>query len=179
MNRNPLRPVAGRASLSAAAVLALAVAASAAPLKAGDKAPNFTAPLSDGTTFTLSAGLDKAPIVLYFYPKDFTPGCTKEACSLRDAFPRFQDFKTTVIGISYDSIESHKKFSQKHKLPFPLASDADKKVAKAFGVDGLMFAKRATFIVGKDGVILWANPAVDPSAHGQELQDALAQFAPK
>jgi len=168
-----------RLLLSCAFVLAAAPAFARAPLKAGDKAPDFSAPLSDGTEFKLSENLPKAPLVLYFYPKDFTPGCTKEACALRDDFPRFQDFQATVIGISYDSIDSHKKFAAKHRLPFPLASDADKTVAKAFGVDGLLFAKRATFIVGGDGTILWANPSVSPSTHSRELQAALAKFAPK
>lgn len=165
--------------LLAALLATFAVAASAAPLKAGDKAPDFSAPLSDGSTFTLSKSLDKAPIVLYFYPKDFTPGCTKEACSLRDAFPKFQDYKATVVGVSYDSIQKHKEFAEHYRLPFPLASDSDKKVAKAFGVDGLLFAKRATFIIGKDRSILWANPSVDPSKHSAELEAALAKFAPK
>lgn len=162
-------------------VLAAACAAPAAakPLKAGDMAPDFTAPLTDGSAFTLSKSLDKAPIVLYFYPKDFTPGCTKEACALRDAFPRFQDYKAMILGVSYDSVQKHKEFTEKHKLPFPLASDSDKKVAKAFGVDGLLFAQRATFIVGKDQTILWANPKVDPSTHSAELEAALARFAPK
>ena len=162
-----------------ALAVTLAAGAGAAPLKVGDKAPDFTAPLSDGSTFTLSKNLSKAPIVLYFYPKDFTPGCTKEACALRDAFPRFQDFKATVIGVSYDSIETHKKFTAEHKLPFPLASDSDKKVAKAFGVDGMLFAKRATFIIDKSGAIVWANPAVDPSKHSAELEGALKKFAGK
>ena len=165
----------------AAVLLAAAVSApaAAAPLKAGDKAPDFTATLTDGSAFTLSKSLDKAPIVLYFYPKDFTPGCTKEACALRDAFPRFQDYKAFILGVSYDSVKKHQEFTAKHKLPFPLASDSDKKVAKAFGVDGLLFAQRATFIIGKDGVILWSNPKVDPSTHSEELEAALAKFAPK
>ncbi len=166
------------------ALAALAVALSSpafarGPLKAGDQAPDFTVPMVDGSEFTLSKSLDKAPIVLYFYPKDFTPGCTKEACALRDDFPRFQDYKATVIGVSYDSVDSHKKFAEKYHLPFPLASDSKKAVAKAFGVDGLLFAKRATFIVGKNREILWANPSVDPKSHSAELHAALARFAPK
>lgn len=159
-----------------AAALAAAVPARAAALKAGDKAPDVRAPLTDGTTFVLREWLPRAPLVLYFYPKDFTPGCTKEACALRDDFPAFQDLHATVIGISYDSVASHKKFVKKHGLPFPLASDSDKKVAKAFGVDGLLFAHRATFVVGKDGVILYANPAVDPATHSQEIRDVLAKL---
>jgi peroxiredoxin Q/BCP len=160
-----------------AATLALALPARAA-LKAGDKAPEFSAPLSDGTTFHLSKWLDRAPLILYFYPKDNTPGCTKEACALRDDFPRFEDLKATVVGISYDSVKSHKKFIKKYKLPFVLASDSHKTVAKAFGVDGLLFAHRATFIVGKDGIILYANPSVDPATHSREVRDFLATLKP-
>jgi peroxiredoxin Q/BCP len=162
--------------------LAVVVAASAAApvraaaLKAGDKAPDVTAPLSDGTTFRLSKWLDRAPLVLYFYPKDFTSGCTKEACSLRDDFSAFRGLKATVIGISYDSIDSHKKFIAKHHLPFPLAADEKKAVSIAFGVNGWPFAHRATFIVGRDGTILYANPKVDPSTHSKELQDVLAKL---
>jgi peroxiredoxin Q/BCP len=154
----------------------LAAAPSRAALKAGDKAPDVSVPLSDGTTFKLSAWLDRAPLVLYFYPKDNTPGCTKEACSLRDDFPRFQDLKATVIGISYDGVASHKKFIKKYDLPFLLASDTDKKVAKAFGVDGLIVAHRSTFVIGKDGTILYVNPSVDPKTHSKELQAVLAKL---
>ncbi len=157
----------------------LAGSVAAAPLKAGDKAPDFTMPLSNGTTFRLSDNLAKAPIILYFYPKDFTPGCTREACTLRDAYPHFQDFKATVIGVSYDSIKTHRRFARENGLPFPLASDADKKVAKAYGVDGILFAQRATFIIDKRGVIVWANPKVDPSKHSAELEEALKKFVGK
>ena len=167
--------------IPAAAVLACALSAAparAAALKVGDKAPDVAAPLSDGTQFQLSAWLARAPLVLYFYPKDNTPGCTKEACSLRDDFPSFQGLKATVIGISYDGAASHRKFIAKYHLPFLLASDGDKKVAKAFGVDGLLFAHRATFIVGKDGTILYVNPSVDPKTHSKEVRDFLATLAP-
>ena len=149
--------------------------ASAAPLKVGDKAPDFAAPLSDGTMFHLHEWLGRAPLVLYFYPMDDTPGCTKEACALRDDFPRFQNLKATVIGISNDSVASHKKFIAKHKLPFLLASDADKAVAKAFGVQGWFFAHRATFIIGADGTILYVNPSVSPKSHSKEIQEFLSK----
>ncbi|MDE2140915.1 MAG: peroxiredoxin, partial [Elusimicrobia bacterium] len=155
----------------------LGAAPARAALKVGDKAPDVSAPLSDGTTFHLGAWLNRAPLVLYFYPKNNTPGCTKEACGLRDDFPAFQGLKATVIGISYDSVASHRKFIKKYKLPFLLASDSDKKVSKAFGVDGLMFAHRATFVIGRDGTILYVNPAVDPKTHSKELQEVLAKLA--
>jgi peptide-methionine (R)-S-oxide reductase len=147
-----------------------------AALKAGDKAPDFSAPLSDGTTFHLKEWLHRAPIVLYFYPKDETPGCTTEACSLRDDFAAFRGLNATVIGASYDSVESHKKFIANHHLPFPLISDSDKSVAKAFGVGGMLFATRSTFIIGHDGTILYANPSVNPKTHSQEVRDVLAKL---
>lgn len=146
-----------------------------AALKAGEKAPDVSAPLSDGSTFHLKQWLDRAPIVLYFYPKDDTPGCTKEACGIRDDFAAFRHLQATVIGVSYDSVASHKKFIEKYRLPFLLASDTDKTMAKAFGVDGMLFARRSTFIIGKDGTILFADPKVDPKTHSQEIRDALAQ----
>lgn len=148
-----------------------------AALKVGDKAPLVSGPLSDGTVFQLSDWLDRAPLVLFFYPKNNTPGCTTEACSLRDDFSDFRHLKATVIGISYDSIESHRKFIEKYQLPFLLLSDEKKEVSKAFGVAGAFFADRATFIIGKDGAILYANPSVNPRTHSQEIRDVLKATA--
>lgn len=156
----------------------MASAANAAP-QVGDKAPDVSAPLSDGTTFHLHDWLARAPIVLYFYPKDDTPGCTTEACGLRDDITAYRGLKATVVGSSYDSVESHKKFIAKYNLPFPLIADTDKSVAKAFGVGEFLYSKRSTFIIGKDGRILYANPKVDPKTHSQEVRDALAKIAAK
>lgn len=161
-----------------AGALLWTVRARAAALKVGDQAPDVSAPLSDGTTFHLKDWLSRAPIVLYFYPKDNTPGCTKEACSLRDGFTAFRNLKATVVGASYDSVESHKKFIQQHNLPFPLIADTSRSVAKAFGVDGVLFASRSTFIIGSDGKILYANPSVNPATHSREIQDFLARLKP-
>src|SRR3981189_1765287 len=122
-------------------------------LKVGDPAPNFTAAASDGSQIELKSVTGKAPIVLYFYPKDDTPGCTKEACSLRDDFAAFRKLKATVYGISYDGVDAHKKFVEKYPLPFLLLSDADKKIAKLYGADGMLFAKRMTFVIDKTGKI--------------------------
>src|SRR4051812_26266083 len=108
-------------------IVAMIVPAKAA-LKEGEKAPNFSAPLSDGTMFHLKDWLSRAPLVFYFYPKDDTPGCTKEACGVRDDFGAFKNLNATVIGISYDSVASHKKFIEKYHLPFPLISDSKKTV---------------------------------------------------
>lgn len=158
------------------AVTTALAAPSNAALKAGDKVPDFSAPLSDGTTFQLKDWLAKAPLVLYFYPKNDTPGCTTEACDLRDDFGAFRDLKAAVVGISYDSIASHKKFIEKYKLPFPLIADEKKTAAKIFGVDGGLFAHRSTFILGKDGTVLYANPDVNPRAHSKEVRAALEKL---
>src|SRR6478735_5828121 len=126
-----------------------------AALKTGDLVADFSGPLSDGTTFHLKEWLAKAPLVLYFYPKDDTPGCTKEACGLRDNFAAFRKLNATVYGVSYDSIESNKKFIEKYNLPFVLISDSNKTVAKAYGADGVLFAKRMTFLIDRNGKIAW------------------------
>jgi peroxiredoxin Q/BCP len=147
-----------------------------AALKAGDAAPQVSAPLSDGTTFDMTEWLKKAPLVIYFYPKDDTPGCTTEACGLRDDIGAFRNLAATVVGVSYDTIESHKKFIDKYKLPFPLIADTDKTVAKAFGVARPLAPLRATFIIGKDGKIAYANPSVNPKTHSREVREALERL---
>jgi peroxiredoxin Q/BCP len=144
--------------------------------KVGQPAPNFTAASSDGTQVELKSLIGKTPIVLYFYPKDDTPGCTKEACGIRDNFAAFRKLDATVFGISYDTVESHKQFIDKYKLPFALLSDHDHVIAKLYGADGLLFAKRMTYVIDKSGKIAWMNPSVDPSTHSQELQDVLAKL---
>ena len=153
-----------------------AVGMTHAALKVGDLAPDVSAPLSDGTTFHMKEWLAKAPLVLYFYPKDDTPGCTKEACAIRDDFGAFRNLNATVVGSSFDSIKSHQDFIKKYNLPFPLIADEEKTVAKAFKVSAGLFAKRATFIIGKDGKILYVNPSVDPKTHSQEIRDVLSKI---
>jgi len=150
--------------------------AQAEALKVGDPAPNFTAASSDGGQVELNALVGKAPIVLYFYPKDDTPGCTKEACGLRDNFAAFRKLQATVFGISYDSVESHKKFIEKYKLPFALLADTDHAIAKRYGAAGFIFASRMTFVIDKAGKIAWINPKVDPTTHSSELQAVLAKL---
>ena len=148
----------------------------AADLKVGDPAPDFTLDSSDGRAVHLQAILGEAPIVLYFYPKDNTPGCTKEACGLRDNFVAFRQLKATVFGISYDSIDSHLRFIKQYNLPFALLSDPEKKVAELYGAKGLLFAKRMTFIIDKSGKIAWINPSVNPATHSAELEAVLARL---
>jgi peroxiredoxin Q/BCP len=145
-------------------------------LKIGSPAPDFSAPASDGSRVHLLESLNKAPIILYFYPKDDTPGCTKEACGIRDNFAAFHDLKATVYGISYDSIASHQKFIQKYHLPFILLSDLDHSISKSYGADGLFVAKRQTFVIDKRGVLIYINRSVNPATHSVELQNTLAQL---
>jgi len=145
-------------------------------LKAGDTAPDFTAAASDGSTVRLKDFVSKGPVVLYFYPKDDTPGCTKEACGIRDSFEEFKGLKATVFGVSFDSVESHKKFIAKYKLPFTLLADTDKKIAVTYGAAGphSLVASRVTFIIGRDGRIARVFPKVSPAAHAAELREAVA-----
>ena len=150
--------------------------ANAAGLKVGDPAPDFTALSSADAPVHLKDEIGKAPIVLYFYPKDDTPGCTAEACGLRDNFTAFRKLNAIVYGVSYDSVESHQKFIEKYKLPFRLISDKDKGIAKAYGADGLLYAKRMTFVIDKTGKIAWINPAVDPTTHSAELEKVLQRL---
>lgn len=145
-------------------------------LKVGDAAPDFSAAACDGTTVHLKDVLGKGPIVLYFYPKDDTPGCTKQACGMRDSFATLRNLKATVFGVSYDTVESHKEFVQKYELPFLLLSDTDKKIAKAYGADGILFAKRMTFVIDSKGKIAYINPSVSPASHSAEIQNVLSQL---
>ena len=127
-----------------------------ARLGIGDAAPDFSLPNQDNETIKLSQFKDSKHVVLYFYPKDETPGCVKEACSFRDSYEAFQQAGAEVIGVSADSVSSHKKFESRRRLPFQLLSDADKKVAKMYGVEGAMFGLlpgRETFVIDKEGVI--------------------------
>jgi len=121
----------------------------------GDNAPSFHLPTSDGSYVSLTDFLGKKNLVVYFYPKDFTQGCTAEACSFRDSYEAFKDLGAEVIGISSDSQTSHRYFAQRHRLPFILLSDADGSVRKAFGVKKTLglFAGRVSFVIDKKGII--------------------------
>lgn len=124
-------------------------------VKVGDKAPDFEGPTGEGNSLGLKDFLGKKNVVLYFYPKDDTSGCTREACSFRDNLQPLRSLGAEIIGISTDSVESHKKFSTKYKLPFPLISDKEKRIAKAYGVlkDTGTSTFRVTFIIDKNGKI--------------------------
>ncbi len=150
-------------------------------LKAGDKAADFSLPASTGETISLKDYLGKKRVVLYFYPKDNTSGCTKEACSFRDNLPSIQDKDTVVLGVSPDSLKSHDKFIEKHDLNFPLLSDEDHKVAEAYGAWGekSMYGKkymgiiRKTFVIGKDGKLEQVFDKVKAAGHGEEILNLL------
>lgn len=151
-------------------------------LKTGDSAPEFTLPDQDGKQVSLSA-LKGQNVVLYFYPKDDTPGCTKEACQFRDSFPDFQNVNATVLGISADSVKSHKKFAERYKLSFPLLSDEDKKVINMYDVwkQKSMFGKkymgieRTTYIIDPDGRIKNMFNKVRVPKHHKQVLSALKE----
>jgi len=124
-------------------------------LKNGTKAPEFKLEDQDGKSHTLKSLLAGGPLILYFYPADFTPGCTKEACSFRDLHQELLKAKLRVVGVSPQDVESHRRFAEKHGLNFPLLADPDKKAVKAYDLDGpLGFGvRRGTYLIGTDGRI--------------------------
>jgi thioredoxin-dependent peroxiredoxin len=139
----------------------------------GSVAPAIEAIAHNGERISLAA-LKGKPVVLYFYPKDDTPGCTKEACEIRDAWGRFQAAGATVIGVSTDDATSHAKFADKHHLPFPLLPDPDRRIAKDYGVPvRLGFAKRVTFIIDRQGNVAKVFPDVNPKGHAEEILAAI------
>ncbi len=146
-------------------------------LKEGDKAPEFSLPSSDGGNVSLKDFKGKKSLVLYFYPKDDTPGCTKEACDFRDLRKQFQAADAEIFGVSFDSINSHKKFITKYKLPFPLLADEDKATAKKYGVfkqksfmgRSFMGIERTTFVIDRDQKIKKIFPKVKVDGHVEEV----------
>jgi peroxiredoxin Q/BCP len=149
-------------------------------LKEGDQAPGFTVATSGGGKISLSDYLGKN-VILYFYPKDDTPGCTKEACAFRDGFASFKKKGAVILGVSPDSVKKHDKFVEKFTLPFTLLADEDKKIVEAYGVWGeksFMGRKylgvfRVTFLIGPDGRIRKIWPQVKPEEHAAEVLAAL------
>ncbi len=124
-------------------------------VQVGDHAPDFTLPTQAGSMVSLKDFLGKSIVVLYFYPKDNTGGCIKEACSFRDSHEVFKEAGAEVIGVSSDSVASHNKFAHKHRLPFTLASDADGKLRKRYGVPTTwgILPGRVTYIIDKQGIV--------------------------
>ena len=150
-------------------------------LKIGDKLPSFSAKDTNGNIFNSQDYIGKQPLVIYFYPKDDTPGCTAQACSFRDNYQEFKDLGAEVIGISSDTVTSHLKFKSKFNLPFILLSDNDKKLRKLFGVQNNLFIipGRETFVIDKEGVIQYAEVCPTPGdlPNFAAIQETLAKLA--
>jgi peroxiredoxin Q/BCP len=138
----------------------------------GDSAPEFELSDQDGQLHSLEDYRDQW-VVLYFYPKDETPGCTTEACEFRDNIFAFRKINAQILGVSLDDVESHEKFAEKYSLPFPLLADTEGKASEAYGVKTKMFgmtvAKRQTFLIGPDGKIAMHYEKVDPAEHSQQV----------
>jgi peroxiredoxin Q/BCP len=147
--------------------------AKADPLAVGSKAPVITAINQDGAPVNFAEVYAKGTTLVYFYPKAGTPGCTAQACSLRDSFADLEGKGLQILGVSEDKPESQKTFQEQNKLPFPLIADSDGKVAAAFGVPTTMgLAKRQSFIIN-DGKIVWTSLQAKTAEHAQEVQAAL------
>ncbi len=134
----------------------------------GDKAPAFTLSNQDGKTIESSSFYGKQPIVIYFYPKNFTPGCTAEACSFRDHYEDFTDLGAAVIGVSNDTVSSHARFVKKHNLPFTMLADENGELRKTFNVKGNLLGLipgRETFVIDSDGIIQMRFDSMQASTH--------------
>jgi len=176
-NSSPPTPAPASAAAPAVASVpgpttATAAGDTADPL-VGKPAPDFTATAQDGTSVHIAA-LKGKPVVVYFYPKDETPGCTKEACSFRDAWAPLAKTGAVLVGVSADSLDSHKAFVAHWKLPFLLVSDPDGSIGKQYGVPFESYHHRQTFVVGADGTVKKVYRKVDVSVHAQQILDDLS-----
>jgi peroxiredoxin Q/BCP len=148
-------------------------------LKVGDKIPNFTAKDTNGNDFDSQDLIGKKPLVIYFYPKDNTPGCTAQACSFRDQYEDFKDLGAEVIGISSDSVASHQKFTQQFQLPFILLSDHYKKIRTLFGVPSGLFGilpGRVTYVADKMGTIIMIFDSMMATRHIPKALEAIREL---
>jgi len=152
-------------------------------ISVGKSAPAFSLDTDAGEKLSLK-DLKGRPVVLYFYPKDDTPGCTVEACEFRDAFPRFKGSKAIILGISPDSVKSHQKFKEKFGLPFTLLADEDHAIAEKYGVwqkksmygRTYMGIARTTFVIDKDGKVAKIFEKVKPKGHAEEVEQAIDEL---
>ncbi|WRH68867.1 MAG: peroxiredoxin [Planktothrix sp. GU0601_MAG3] len=138
------------------------------PLMVGTDAPSFTVKDTNGNTISLSDFAGKT-VVLYFYPKDDTPGCTKQACSFRDNYTEYEGKDIVVLGVSIDDQESHQKFTEKYSLPFPLLADTEKAITTAYDVDGGGYAKRVTYVINGEGKIIHVDTSVKTETHARDI----------
>jgi peroxiredoxin Q/BCP len=161
--------------LAATAILFSAATTFADMPKAGDTAPQFTGTDQNGKDFKLADLVGKKIVLLYFYPKDFTGGCTKEACSFRDGFEDFATNNVEIVGVSFDSADSHLQFIARYKLNFTLLADPDGKIADIYGVRmvGKNMAKRVSFLIGLDGKIVHVTDTGNPDVHLAEMKAAI------
>jgi len=134
----------------------------------GSVAPDFMLLDQNSNEHTLSSYRGHK-VALYFYPKDETPGCTKEACSIRDGRKQLEDAGIVVLGVSYDSVESHRKFADKYNLKFPLLSDSNKEVSAKYGTKGILFPSRYTFLIDENGIVVAVLKNVNVSEHADEI----------
>lgn len=151
--------------------------ASGTPPSAGNPAPAFEGPATDGTIVNLAA-LKGSWVVLYFYPKAFTPGCTTEACALRDGFDDLQKAGVRIYGVSLDTLEKQKKFKAEYRLPFELISDTNKTISRAHETLALMglYANRKTFIINPEGKIAYVFEKVNPKTHDKDVLAAITRL---
>ncbi|MFB0909938.1 MAG: peroxiredoxin [Flavobacterium sp.] len=148
-------------------------------LKKGDSIPNFKAKDTNGNDFDSQKLIGQKPLVIYFYPKDNTPGCTAQACSFRDQYEDFKDLGAEVIGISSDTVESHQKFMKQYKLPFILLSDHDKKIRRLFGVPSGMFGMlpgRVTYVTDRAGKIIMIFDSMMATKHIPKALEAVKKL---
>jgi len=154
-------------------------------LKVGDMAPGFStnAIIGDQVTPVRLIDYRGRRVVLYFYPKDGTPGCTKEACAFRDGYAKLQRWGITLFGCSVDGTDAHRAFVKRYGLPFPLLLDPDKKIARAYGAENgipiLGLDRRITYVIGEDGRILAVYPKVDPGIHARQIISDLGADKPR
>jgi peroxiredoxin Q/BCP len=165
-------------TLAVTLFIAAATTALADMPKVGDTAPAFQGTDQDGKTVNSSDIVGKKIVLLYFYPKDFTGGCTKEACGFRDRVGELQKDGVQVIGVSFDTADSHKKFAEKYNLPFELIADTDGKITDAYGArwGSKDLSNRISFLIGKDGKIVHVTNTGNPQVHFDEMQAAIASL---
>ena len=164
--------------LKNAYMLANAIRINLMPLKLNDAAPIFESVADDGTKFSLSELIGKTNIILYFYPKDFTMGCTKEACAFRDNWEKVLSLGATVVGISSDNPQTHADFKKEHKIPFTLVSDEDKSIRKLYDAKGAFLPQRVTFVIDKSGKIRNVfNSQLNVTKHVEEALKTLGEIS--